>query len=167
MNGTKPINNASNQISIIRKQVYNNIPMFDDEKIEAQNKWVKLYDLRCIDGDPGVTARIYALENDPNYKNQNTTSYYNFSFGSAHQMVKPPYDIKEGDYVAFKQQTGDEISLWKIVKRETVQLFHNCCVYIITCNATTPRELERLMECGVYTNISDEEVEFLGKVDYV
>lgn len=152
----------SNQITIIRKEVVNNIPMFSDEETMPQNKWFRVIDLRCIDGDPGITAKVYELENAPNYQNQDTVTYYNFSFDSAHQKARPPYDIKEGDYVGFRQ--GDQLHFWRIVKRETVQLFHNCCVYILTCNVTNPREIETMMGCGAYKTLTDEEIENVGNV---
>lgn len=148
----------SNRVTILRKVVNNNIPMFSDESIPAQNKWFRVMDLRCVDVDPGQTARMYELENAPNNRSQDTTSYYNFSFDSAHQQVAPPYDIKEGDYVAYKQVSG-EIHYWRIVRREVAQMFHNCCVYILTCNVTNPREVERALECGVLTTLTDEEID--------
>ena len=80
----------SNCITIMRKIVNNNIPMFADEESTSQNKWFRVLDLRCVDADPGVTARVYEMENAPNYQNQDTVTYYNFSFDSAHQAIRPP-----------------------------------------------------------------------------
>lgn len=153
--------NMSNKITILRKVVVNNIPMFADEESTPQNKWFRVVDLQCVDADPGQTARMYELENAPNNKTQDTSTYYNFSFDSAHQVVNPPYDINEGDYVAFKMSSGD-IFFWRIVRREMAQIFHNCCVYILTCNITNPREVERMLECGELQVLTDEEIENVG-----
>lgn len=152
--------NMSNCITILRKQVNNNIPMFSDEETTPQAKWFRVIDLKCIDADPGVTARVYELEHAENYQNQDTSTYYNFSFDSAHQTMRPPYDIMEGDYVAYRQ--GDMLFYWKVVKREVVQLFHNCCTYILTCNVTNPRDAEKALGCGVMKILTDEEIEEIG-----
>lgn len=152
----------SNKITILRKNVINNIPMFADEDSVNQNTWTRIVDIRCMDLDPGITARVYELENAPYYKNQVTSTYYNFSFDSAHQQVRPPYDINEGDYVAYNQ--GEVMHIWRIVKRETAQLFHNCCVYILTCNITNPKEFERTMGCGVTMVLTDEDIDRINKV---
>lgn len=151
----------SNCITIMRKVVVNNVPMFADETSVSQNEWFRVIDLQCVDIDPGQTARIYELENAPNNKTQDTVAYYNFSFDSAHQAVSPPYDIKEGDYVAYKQASG-EIHYWRIVRREMAQMFHNCCVYVLTCNITNSREVERALECGVTEILTDKEIENVG-----
>lgn len=147
-----------NRVSILRKEVVTNIPMFDDDETgNPQTNWVKLYDLDCVDYCPGVTAKVYNLEHDPNYSNNDTTFYIEFHFVSDFQTVKPPYDILEGDYVGCKQQ--GVVQLYRIVKTISTPIFNNCCDYQLICNVTTPREAERLMSCGVLEALKEEDYE--------
>lgn len=146
----------TNRISILRKHVVNNIPMFnDDETGNPQNEWVKLYDLDCVDIVPGMTAKVYNLEHDPNYQNNDTAYYTEFHFMGAFQTVLPPYDILEGDYVGCRQ--NGQVNLYRIVKTITTQIFTNCCDYQLICNVTTPREQERLMGCGPLEILQEED----------
>lgn len=146
----------TNRISILRKRVVNNIPMFnDDETGNPQNEWVKLYDLDCIDIVPGMTAKVYNLEHDPNYQNNDTTYYTEFHFSGPFQKITPPYDILEGDYVGCRQ--NGQVNLYRIVKTITTQIFTNCCDYQLICNVTTPREQERLMGCGPLEVLKEED----------
>lgn len=145
-----------NRISILRKRVVANIPMFDDEETgNPQNDWFKLYDLECVDIVPGMTAKVYNLEHDPNYSNQDTTYYTEFHFSGVFQTVQPPYDILEGDYVGCRQ--NGQINLYRIVKTITTQIFPTCCDYQLICNVTTPREQERLMGCGPLDILQEED----------
>lgn len=147
----------SNTISILRKRVVNNIPGFDDDETgNPQNDWIKLYDIKCVDFAPANTARVYELENAPNYKNNNTTSYMDFYFESTRQSISPPYDIQVGDYVAYYQQGSKYYC--RIVKAMHTQMFVSCCIYELTCVITNPREVETLSSCGILSSIPDEEV---------
>lgn len=147
-----------NEISVIRKRVVTNIPGFyDDETGAPQNEWVKLYDFTCVDTAPGQTARVYNLEHAMNNDNNDTTYYVEFSFDSARQRVAPPYDINEGDYVAFHQ--GGERHYLRIVKIITSQMFPGCCVFQLVTNITNPRAVERLQGCGLMSALSDDELE--------
>lgn len=147
-----------NRITILRKRVTANIPMFDDEDTgNPQNEWIKLYDIDCVDICPGMTAKVYNLEHDPNYDNQNTTYYTEFHFSGAFQSIAPPYDILEGDYVGCRQ--NGQVNFYRIVKTITTQVFTNCCDYQLICNVTTPREQERLMGCGPLTVLEEEDYE--------
>lgn len=146
----------TNRISILRKEVVTNIPMFSDDKSgNPQNNWVKLYDLDCVDYCPGMTAKVYNLEHDPNYSNQNTTFYIEFHFVSDFQTITPPYDIKEGDYVGYKQQ--DQVNFLRIVRTIVSPVLGNCCDYQLICNVTTPRETERIMSCGALHTLEEED----------
>lgn len=146
-----------NEISILRKRVVTNIPGFsDDETGKPQNEWFKLYDFTCVDTAPGLTARVYNLEDAPNNDNNDTMYYIEFSFESNRQSVASPYDINEGDYVAFYQ--GGEHHFIRIVKIIVSQLFVGCCVYQLVCNITNPREIERLQGCGLMSIIPDDEL---------
>lgn len=147
----------ANAISILRKRVVTNIPGFFDDTTgdNPQNEWIKLYDLDCIDFAPSNTARVYNLEDAPNYSNNDTMYYVEFHFESARQSAKPPYDINEGDYVAYYQ--NDEKHYCRIAKIINSQIFPGCCVYQIICNITNPREIERLLGCGVLSIIPDSE----------
>lgn len=146
----------TNRISILRKRVVNNIPMFDDDETgNPQNEWVKLYDLECIDIVPGMTAKVYNLEHDPNYQNNDTTYYTEFHFSGPYQKITPPYDILEGDYVGCRQ--NGQVNLYRIVKTITTQILVNCCDYQLICNVTTPREQERLMGCGPLDVLTEED----------
>lgn len=141
------MNSDINRVTILRKRVVTNIPMFDDpETGNPQNEWVKLYDLDCVDIAPGMTARVYNLEHDENYSNQDTNYYVEFHFTSGFQHIKPPYDIHEGDYVGCRQ--AGQVCYYRIVRTITTQIFANCCDYQLICNVTNPREAERLMGCG-------------------
>lgn len=146
----------TNCITILRKRVVNNIPMFnDDETGNPQNEWQKLYDLCCIDIVPGMTAKVYNLEHDPNYQNNDTTYYTEFHFSSPFQTITPPYDILEGDYVGCRQ--NGQVKLYRIVKTITTQIFVGCCDYQLICNVTTPREQEQLMGCGLLEVLQEED----------
>lgn len=148
-----------NRVSVLRKEVVTNIPMFDDDETgNPQTNWVKLYDLNCVDYCPGVTAKVYNLEHDPNYSNQDNTYYIEFHFTSDYQDVKPPYDIREGDYVGCKQQ--GQVQLFRIVKTVVTPVFVNCCDYQLICNVTTPREAERVLSCGVLDILEEGDYEY-------
>lgn len=151
--------NKVNEISVLRKRVVTNIPGFDDDETgRPQNEWFKLYDFTCVDTAPGSTARVYNLEHAPNYDNNATQYYIEFHFESTRQSSLPPYDMNEGDYVAYYQ--GGEHHFLRIVKVIITQLFvDGCCVVQLICNITNPREVERLQSCGVLSIIPDEELE--------
>ena len=147
-----------NEISVLRKRVVTNIPGFDDDETgKAQNEWFKLYDFTCVDTAPGLTARVYNLEHAENYDNKDTQYYIEFHFESTRQSVAPPYDLNEGDYVAFYQ--GGERHFMRIVKIIVSQLFIGCCVFQLICNITNPRKIEKLQGCGLLTPIPDDELE--------
>lgn len=147
-----------NRITVLRKRVVANIPMFDDEDTgNPQNEWIKLYDFDCVDICPGMTAKVYNLEHDPNYDNQDTTYYTEFHFSGPFQTIEPPYDILEGDYVGCRQ--NGQVFFYRIVKTITTQVFVGCCDYQLICNTTTPREQERLMGCGVLSVLEKEDYE--------
>jgi hypothetical protein len=147
-----------NEISVLRKRVITNIPGFDDDETgKNQNEWFKLYDFTCVDIAPGMTARVYNLEDTPENDNNDTQYYIEFHFESVRQSNVPPYDLNEGDYVAFYQ--GGERHFIRIVKIITVQLFQGgCCVFQLICNVTNPRKIERLQGCGITSIIPDEEL---------
>lgn len=151
-----------NEISVLRKRVVTNIPGFDDDETgKPQNEWFRLYDFTCVDTAPGMTARVYNLEHAENYDNNDTQYYVEFHFETVRQAVNAPYDINEGDYVAYYQ--GGERHFLRIVKPIPVQLFvGGCCVFQLICNVTNPREIERLQSCGVLSIIPDEELEESG-----
>lgn len=147
-----------NKISVLRKRVVANIPMFSDQSTGSpQNEWVKLYDFECVDIVPGMTAKVYNLEHDPNYDNQDTTYYTEFHFSGPFQHITPPYDVLEGDYVGCKQ--NGQVNFYRIVKTITTQIFPDCCDYQLICNVTTPREQERLMGCGPLSILEKEDYE--------
>lgn len=148
---------STNSISILRKKVVNNIPGFDDDETgNPQNDWVKLYDFTCIDFSPANTARVYELEHDPEYQGNASVYYVDFYFESVRQLIKPPYDIQDGDYIAYKQQ--GELHYCRIVKTMITQIFPDCCTCEFTCTVTSPREKEKLMTCGLLEAIPDEEI---------
>lgn len=151
-----------NEISVLRKRVVTNIPGFsDDETGRPQNEWFKLYDFTCVDTAPGQTARVYNLEDSPENDNNDNTYYIEFNFDSTRQYYDPPYDINEGDYVAFYQ--GGEHHFIRIVKIIVSQMFPSCCVFQLVTNVTNPRAIERLQGCGVMSIIPDEELEEGGE----
>lgn len=149
----------TNTISIFRKKVMNNIPGFSDPTAQTQNQWFKLADYQCVEMAPGQTARVYDLEHADNYSNQDNTYYIEFSFESVRQNIKPPYDILEGDYIAFTQ--GENLYFYRIVKTSVTSLFPTigCCVVQLTVNITQPREAQYLLECGVTTALEETELE--------
>lgn len=147
----------SNEITVLRKQTVGNIPgFFDDETGNPQNTWIKLADYECVETAPGQTAKVYELEHNERNLNQDDTSYVEFNFESIRQEVQPPYDIKPGDYVGFWQ--GTTKYLYRIVKADITQIFHNCCVVQIVCNVTQPKEAEYLLECGRLRKLEDEDI---------
>lgn len=147
----------SNEITVLRKQTVGNIPgFFDDETGNPQNTWIRLADYECVETAPGQTAKVYELEHNERNLNQDDTSYIEFNFESVRQEIQPPYDIKPGDYVGFWQ--GDTKFLYRIVKVNITQIFHNCCVVQIVCNVTQPKEAEYLLECGILRKLSDEDI---------
>lgn len=148
----------ANSISIFRKRVNNNIPGFSDVEAQSQNQWFKIADFECVDMAPGQTARIYNMEHADNYSNQDNTYYIEFSFESVRQEVAPPYDILEGDYVAFTQ--GEKRYLYRIVKTSITNIFPKtgCCVVQITVNITQPREAQYIMSCGETEALKEEEL---------
>lgn len=145
-----------NVISIFRKRVKANIPGFDNPDSQSQNEWVKLGDYGCVRFCPGQTARVYDTEHAEDYSNQDDMSYYEFYFESARQDVKPPYDIKKGDYIIFRQ--GTSIFFYRIVKAQSTQTFPGCCVITIIINITQPREAQYLLECGELKAVEEEEI---------
>ena len=146
------MNIEANSVTILRKRVVNNIPMFDDDETgKPQNEWIKLYDLYCVDVAPGMTARVYNLEHDENYSNQNNSFYVEFHFDSVYQSVKPPYDINEGDYVCCYQ--NGKKNQYRIVRVIPVSLIGDCCVYQLICNVNSPREQEQLLGCGKFSKL--------------
>ena len=146
----------SNTISIIRKRTVANVPMFSDDETTPQNEWFKLADYTCVDFCPGQTARIYDLEHAENYSNQDNTYYLEFSFESIRQATKPPYDIKEGDYIGFRQ--GTSIFYYRLVRVYSTSLFAGCCVVQMVINVTNPRESQHLIECGELQALTDDEI---------
>lgn len=146
----------SNVISIFRKRVQNNIPGFSNPDSQSQNEWVKLADYQCVRFCPAATARVYDAEHAENYSNQDDMSYYEFYFESHRQITKPPYDIKKGDYVVFRQ--GTSVFFYRIVKAQATTTFKNCCVITIIINITEPREAQYLLECGQLQAMSEEEI---------
>lgn len=147
-----------NEISVLRKRVVTNIPGFsDDETGRPQNTWFKLYDFTCVDTAPSQTARVYNLEDDPNNDNNTTLYYKEYSFEGVRQKVAPPYDLHEGDYVAYYQ--GGERHFLRIVRVVATQLFIDCCTFQLICNITNPRAIERLSGCGRMTIIPDDELD--------
>lgn len=146
----------SNAISIFRKRVKSNIPGFDNPDAQSQNEWVRLADYNCIKFCPGQTARVYDAEHAENYSNQDDMSYYEFYFESARQSTRPPYDIKKGDYIVFKQ--GTSIFFYRIVKAQATQTFPGCCVITIIINITQPREAQYLLECGELQTVGEDEI---------
>lgn len=145
-----------NVISIFRKRVKANIPGFDDPDAQSQNEWVKLADYGCVKFCPGQTAKVYDAEHAENYSNQDDMSYYEFYFESARQSVKPPYDIKKGDYLIFRQ--GASVFSYRIVRAQSTQTFPHCCVVTIIINITQPREAQHLLECGELQAVPEEEI---------
>lgn len=146
----------SNQVSIIRKRTKNNIPGFSDPTAPEQNEWFKVADYSCVDFLPGETAKVYDEEHDENYTNQSDTASLELYFESWRQKIKPPYDIKKGDYVAFHQ--GGQIYYYRIVKTSIVSMFAGCCVVELGLNVTNPREAQYLLECGAMTPLSDKDL---------
>lgn len=146
----------SNHISIYRKRVNTNIPGFSDPTSQSQNEWVKLADYGCVRFCPGQTARVYDAEHAENYSNQDDISYYEFYFESFRQTTKPPYDIKKGDYVVFKQ--GTSVFFYRIVKAQATTVMKGCCVITIIINITQPREAQYLLECGELQAMPEDEI---------
>lgn len=147
---------TSNTVTVVRKKVVTNVPMFDDDETgNPQNEWVKICDLLCVDVAPTSTAKIYDLEHDENYSNQDDTYYVEFHFDSAFQEHKPPYDIHSGDYVGCYQ--NGQRQYYRIVKTIQSQLLPTCCVYQLICNVTTPREQEQILGCGLFTKLNEED----------
>lgn len=144
-----------NQITVARKRVVNNAVGFEDD-FGAQDQWVKLYDFTCVDVCPGNTARVYQFESASADQGNEDTYYIDFSFESIKQKIRPPYDIKTGDYICVKQD--GERKLFRIVLRTTTQLFAGCCVVQLTCNNTHPRETEVLQGCGVMETVTEDEL---------
>lgn len=144
-----------NQITVARKRVVNNAIGFD-ENDGPQDEWIKLYDFTCVDVCPGNTAKIYQYELASNDQNNEDTYYVDFSFESIKQKIKPPYDIKTGDYICVKQD--GERKLFRIVLRTTTQMFAGCCVIQLSCNNTHPRETESLQGCGVMETVTEAEL---------
>lgn len=152
-----------NEITIIRKRVVNNIPGFSDETNTPQNTWFRLYDFTCVDIENGQTARVYNYEHAENYQNNEDTYYMDFFFDSVKQNIQPPYDIEEGDYVAFYQ--NGERHLYRIVKTAITPIFPNCCTVQLSCNDTHPRETEMLLGCGATERLPKNDLTFEEKVD--
>lgn len=150
----------SNTISIFRKRVVANIPGFSNPQAADQNEWLKLADYKCVDFCPGQTARVYESEHASDYKNQDDLSYYEFNFESVRQDFQPPYDIKLGDYIGFKQ--GTSVFFYRIVKCSITGVFQNCCVVQIVVNITQPREAQYLLECGPLQPL--EETDIIGGI---
>lgn len=146
----------SNVISLFRKRVQANIPGFSNPDAQSQNEWVKLADYQCVRFCPGQTARVYDAEHAENYSNQDDMSYYEFYFDSWRQAQKPPYDIKKGDYLVFKQ--GTSVFFYRVVKAQSTMAYRNCCVITIIINITQPREAQYLLECGELQGMSEEEI---------
>lgn len=146
----------SNTISIFRKRVQVNIPGFSNPTAQTQNEWIKLADYQCVRFCPAQTARVYDSEHAENYSNQDDRSYYEFYFDSFRQTSKPPYDIKKGDYLVFKQ--GTTIFFYRIVKAQTTATLKGCCVITIIIYITQPREAQYLLECGETQALSEEEI---------
>lgn len=147
----------TNEITLLRKQTVGNIPGFsDDETGNPQNTWLRLADYVCVEVCPAQTAKVYELEHNIENSNQDTTYNIEFNFESVRQEITPPYDIKPGDYVAFWQ--GTTKFMYRVVKADITQIFHNCCVVQIVCNVTQPKEAEYLLECGVLQRLRDEDI---------
>lgn len=148
----------TNSISILRKVVYNNVPNFDDEEEIApnvQNKWVKLYDFTCVDYAWANTVQNYDLEHDANYSNNGNKTGANFYVTSNYQSVSPPYDIHDGDFIVYKQDTT--IFIWRIVKINQANMFKNCAVYELICDMFQPKEKDIPLEIGVLQAIELDE----------
>lgn len=148
----------TNTISIFRKKVMNNIPGFSDPTKQSQNQWLKLADYQCVEMYPAQTARVYNMEHADYYHNQDDMYYMEFNFESVRQETTPPYDILEGDYIAFKQ--GEHIYYYRIVKVSITSLFATtgCCVVQIVVNITQPREAQYILECGITEALEEEEL---------
>lgn len=147
----------SNEITIVRKHVVTNVPGFlDDESGNPQNTWIKVADYYCVETAPAETAKVYELEHDENYSNQDNTYNIEFNFESARQKEMPPYDIQTGDYVCFWQ--GDQKFAYRIIKATITQIFHNCCVVQLVCNATQPKEVNYLLACGRMRHLEEEDI---------
>lgn len=134
----------------------NNIPGFDDPSAPAQNEWIKLADYTCVEILPGQTAKTYNEEHAENYMNQDNTYKIEMYFESWRQFTKPPFDIKEGDYVAFHQ--GTSLFFYRIVRTMIVQMFSKCCVVQLMLDVTQPREAQYLLECGILRPIKEKEI---------
>lgn len=146
----------SNQVSIIRKRPKNNIPGFSDPTAKEQNEWFKIADFSCVEFLPGETAKVYDEEHDENYTNQSDVNSIELYFESWRQKIKPPYDIKRGDYVAFHQD--ENIYFYRIVKTSITSMFVGCCVVELGLNVTNPREAQYLLECGLMAPLKDEDL---------
>lgn len=148
----------TNEISVVRKRVVNNIPGFEDETNTPQNQWFKLYDFTCVEIQNGQTARIYQYEHAEDYQNNEDTFYMDFTFETVRQALTPPYDIKPGDYVAYYQD--GERHLYRIVKPIITQIFPGCCTVELMCNDTHPRETEMKLDCAASTVIPEDDPMF-------
>lgn len=146
----------SHVISLFRKRVKANIPGFSDPDSQSQNEWVKLADYQCVRFCPAATARVYDAEHAENYSNQDDMSYYEFYFESPRQISKPPYDIKKGDYIVFKQ--GTSMFFYRVVKAQATTILRGCCVVTIIINITQPREAQYLLECGELHAVEEDEI---------
>lgn len=145
-----------NNISVFRKVVSNNIPMFDDDETgNPQDKWVKLYDFNCVDVAMNWD-RNGSLEHDPKYSNQQTTRFVDYYFSNAGQAIEPPYDVHEGDYVVYKQNGA--IYTQRIVSTSSNQILPQCMSYQLTCDTTSPREAERVLGLGFLMTVEESEL---------
>lgn len=130
--------------------MYNNVPNFDDEEEitpNVQNAWVKLYDFTCVDFAWANTVQNYDLEHDANYSNNGNKMGANFYVDSTSQNIRPPYDIHDGDYIAYRQ--GLTLFLWRIVKINQADIFPNCPVYELITDMFQPKEKDVPLEAGV------------------
>lgn len=147
----------SNEITVVRKRVVGNIPGFyDNETGNPQGEWVKIADYYCVEVAPAETAKVYELQHDERYSNQDNTYNLEFNFESIRQLELPPYDIQTGDYVGFWQ--GTTKFFYRIVKATITPIFHDCCVVQLVCNATQPKEVNYMLECGRLRKLSDEDI---------
>lgn len=142
-----------NWITIIRKREPVNIPGITEMTGVNQNEWIKLYDIRCVDICPGSTARVYNLEHAENYAGNDTMDYVEFHFDGSTQVVRPPYDIMEGDYVGYRQ--NGVAHYHRIVRRISTPIIGDCWDFQLICNITNPREKEYLMGYGPLAKLEE------------
>lgn len=137
--------NRIDKISILRKEVINNVPSFDDpnELMPQSNRWYKTYDIDCVDYAYSTTVRDYDLEHDQNYTNQANRQNAAFYFEATRPMS---YDIQCGDYVAFYQ--GNTLFMWRIVKINQAKVIGDCSSFELVCNMTQPKEANINLETG-------------------